>query len=71
MDFLQVVATLGIGILLGLGISFSYNKTRKSVGDLLITKNEEDQYSYLLRLAEEPEDLHRRKVIVFKVKKEQ
>lgn len=69
MDFLQVVLTLTIGILLGLVIAYSYNKTTSSSGDLVITQNEEGEYSYALRLEEEPKGLHSRNRIFFRVKR--
>lgn len=71
MDFLQVVLTLGMGFLLGCLVTYSVRSTKVANGQFLIRKDEEGKFSYVLQLEEEPERLHNRSHIVFKVTKEQ
>lgn len=65
----QVVLALLIGMLIGAVLMGSIIRFRKSTGDILF-EDTEDGRTYTLRLEEEPEDLIKRRYILFRVSKQ-
>ena len=69
MEFLQVVLAVAFGILLGLWFARIRRNSYSAAGEFIIKQNDEGQFSYVLKLEEEPEGLHNSRYIFFKVKK--
>jgi hypothetical protein len=63
---LEVVLALILGILLGALVMGGIIRFRKATGELVFNETE-DGRTYTLRLEEEPEDLIKRRYILFRV----
>lgn len=68
MNIFQVVLALLIGMMIGAILMGSIIRFRKSTGDILF-EDTEDGRMYTLQLEEEPEDLIKRRYILFRVSK--
>lgn len=63
---LEIVLTLIVGIIIGAIVMGGIIRFRKATGELVFNETE-DGRTYTLRLEEEPEDLVKRRYILFRV----
>ena len=68
MNNVQVVLALLGGAIVGAFCMYAIIRFRKSTGELVFSETEEGRV-YTLRLEEEPEDLIKRRYILFRVSK--